>query len=462
MVKISGPLTSKIIQSIFCLLLVLSISACAPKQAFQIDSNASLRASMEKAVEYPVASFIVVSDLHIYDSNLGTSGKEFEEYIIRDRKLVKEGPEILDSAITAMSNLKASFVLCPGDLTKDGELASHQLAGQYLAKLTASGKKVFVVPGNHDIKNGNSYKYVGDSKERTPNISAEEFVKLYNDFGYKDALQRDSDSLSYVAEPVAGLWLLALDSTRNKENVEDKEPIVDGKFSPNTLKWIEGRLGEAAKAKKAVIVLMHHGVLEHYAGQQKNYGDYIVDDYNDISRLFAAYNVRMVFTGHYHAQDITEMQWTNGGQKFLFDIETGSLVTYPCPYRVVEMSADQQVAIRTERVTTIKSHPQDFTVYAKDYLEKGIAGIATYTLKGYGVDQAEAEKLSTQIAKAFVAHYSGDESLPSGQEMIQEQNLTPLGWVVIQMRKDLVYGLWKDLPPTDTNATLNMKTGAWK
>ena len=463
MVKKLVSATSKIIQITFCALMIFSLVACAaPKPAFQIDSDTTLRTALEKAVAYPEASFMVFSDLHIYDSSLGTTGKAFEDYIAADRKLVREGPEILDSAISSMSDIKASFVLCPGDLTKDGELASHLLAAQYLAKLKASGKKVYVVPGNHDIKNGHSYKYVGDSKERTPNIGPEEFAKIYNDFGFSDALQKDSNSLSYVAEPVPGLWLLALDANRYKENIEDKEPTVDGKFNPQTLTWIESRLNEAAKANKAVIVLMHHGVLEHYAGQQKNYGEYIVDDYKDISRLFSAYNVRMVFTGHYHAQDITEAQWADGGNKFIFDIETGSLVTYPCPYRVVDIGSNQQVAIRTEHVTSIKSHPQDFPAYAKDYLEKGIAGIATHTLKGYGVGQDEAERLSTQIARAFVAHYSGGESLPAGQEMIQEQNLSPLGWVVIQMRKDLVYGLWKDLPPPDNDVTLDMKTGSWK
>ena len=29
------------------------------------------------------------------------------------------------------------------------------------------------------------------------------------------------------------------------------------------------------------------------------------------------------------------------------------------------------------------------------------------------------------------------------------------------MRKDLVYGLWKDIPPPDNDVTLDLKTGAW-
>ncbi|MBN1375782.1 MAG: metallophosphoesterase [Dehalococcoidia bacterium] len=462
MVKILGQAIQKTVQIVFCLMLVLSMAACAQKTAFKIDSDTALRVSLQKAVDYPETSFIVVSDTHIFDPDLGTSGKEFEEYLSNDRKLVKESPEIVDAAVAEMISMGVPFVLCPGDLTKDGERASHLLMAQSLAKLKASGKKVYVVPGNHDVRNGHSYRYVDDGKERVPNVSPEEFVEIYNEYGYQDALQRDSNSLSYVAEPVNGLWLLALDSTRHKENIEDEEPIVDGKFSQQTLAWIEASLAEAAKANKAVLIIMHHGVVEHYKGQQKNYGEYIVDDYEDVSRLFAAYNARMVFTGHYHAQDVTLETWTNGGSKFLFDIETGSLVTHPCPWRIVKIGANQQVDISTRYVTSIKSHPSGFPEYGRDYLEEGIAGIAVKTLMGYGISQDEAEQVSSPIASAFVAHYSGDENLPAGQEILSEQGLSPLGWVVIQMRKDLVYGLWEDLPPPDNSVMLDMKTGAWR
>ena len=463
MVKELVSATSRIVQITFCALMIFSLVACAaPKPTFQIDSNSSLRTSLQKAASFPEANFAVFSDPHLMDPNLGMSGKAFEDYIAADRKLLKESPEILDAAITSISDLNATFVLVPGDLTKDGELASHLLMTTYLARLKASGKKVYVVPGNHDIKNGRSYRYVGDLKERVPNISAADFAKIYADYGFNDALQRDSDSLSYLVEPVPGLWLLALDSCRYRDNVEDKEETVGGRFSAITFKWIEDRLAEAAKANKAVIVMMHHGVVEHYPGQAKYYGEYLVDDYKEVGRMFAAYNVRMVFTGHYHAQDIAEATWPDAGNKFIFDVETGSLVTYPCPYRIIKTGADQSVAIRSERVISIKSHPQDFPEYARQYLIQGISGLAVKSLMGYGVDKAEATKLSGDIAAAFAAHYAGDEHLPAGQVAIQEQGLSPLAWVVVQMRKDLVQGLWTDVPPGDNNVTLDMNTGGWK
>ena len=142
-------------------------------------------------------------------------------------------PEARLQFVISIKELKANIVLVPGDLSKDGENSSLELAARYLAQLKAAGKKVYVIPGNHDIKNGLSYSYVGDGKQRVPNITAEQFTQIYADYGYKDALQRDTDSISYVAEPQPGLWLLALDACLYKQNVEDKESVTDGKFSPH-------------------------------------------------------------------------------------------------------------------------------------------------------------------------------------------------------------------------------------
>jgi 3',5'-cyclic AMP phosphodiesterase CpdA len=444
------------------LVLIASLAGCAPRQGFIFQPDKSLSVVLEKAPAYPEAAMVVMSDLHLYDTSLGTTGKAFEAYITADRKLLRESSELLDTAVSAIKELKANIVLVPGDLTKDGEKSSHELAASYLAQLKASGKKVFVVPGNHDVKNGVSYRYVGDAAERVPNITAEQFTQIYADYGYRDALQRDPDSLSYVAELQPGLWLLGLDSCRWKENVEDKKRITDGKFSPQTLGWIEKVLGQAARDNKAVIVMMHHNVMEHYNGEEKNYGEYIVDDAPEVSRMLAAYNVRLVFTGHHHAQDITVKKWDDTN-KFVFDIETGSFVTYPCPYRVIDISTDQQALIKAGFVTAIKSHPQDFPAFGKKYLRDGIAGIATATLIGtYKVDRTEAENIGNEVAAAMTAHYAGDEKLAPGQQPITWSGLSPLGWVVMQMRQDLLIGLWNDLPPADNNITLNLKDGSWK
>ncbi|UCH51441.1 MAG: metallophosphoesterase [Chloroflexota bacterium] len=372
-----------------------------------------------------------------------------------------ESTEIMEAAIAAIENERAGFVLVPGDVTKDGERVSHELVAGYLGQLEAGGKQVYVVPGNHDVKNGHSFTYIGDRTERVPNVTPAEFAQIYDEFGYKEALYRDPASLSYVAELQDGLWLFALDSCIYRENIEDEEPITDGKFSVATLEWIEEMLEKAAREGKAVIVMLHHGIVEHYVGQEKNYGEYIVDDFPTVSKLLAMYNARLVFTGHYHAQDITVARWQETN-KFVFDIETGSLVTYPIPYRIVSIDAAQKATVQTKHVESISSHTDDFQEYAREYVQGGIEGIAIRTIMGYKVSQAEAEKLAEQAAQAFLAHYAGDENLPAGQEALQSRGLSIMGRVVVIYYKGMVISLWNDLEPPDNNITIDLTTGNWQ
>jgi 3',5'-cyclic AMP phosphodiesterase CpdA len=445
--------------------MLISLVACSAGQEvepkFKYESDAALNTLLEVVPVYPEANFIVFSDLHVYDPALGTEGEAFEDYLADDRKLLRESAEIMEAAVAAIENEKAAFVLVPGDLTKDGERVSHELAAGYLSQLEASGKQVYVVPGNHDVKNGHSFKYIGDKTERVPNITSAEFAQIYHEFGYKEALYRDPASLSYVAEPQVGLWLLALDSCLYGENIDGEKPITDGKFSAATLQWIEEMLEKAARENKAVIVMVHHGIVEHYVGQEKNFGEYILDDFPAVSKLLAMYNARLVFTGHYHAQDITEERWLEAN-KFIFDIETGSLVTYPAPYRIVSIDASQKATVQTKHVESISSHPDDFQEYARAYVESGIEGIATGTIMGYKVGQAEAEKLAEEVAQAFIAHYAGDENLPPNQKVMQTKGLSMPGRLVVFFRKDLVIGLWDDLEPPDNNVTIDLKTGDWE
>ncbi len=451
----------RIIYLALCLPALLTVAACAVQQPLRYDSDPAVWALLNKPAPYPEASFVVMTDLHTYDPHLGTDGKAFENYVTGDYKLIKESAEILQTATGQIKNENVSFVLVPGDLTDHGDRASHELVAQYLKQLQANGKKVYVIPGNHDIENANASRYAGNIALRIRNITAEEFVQIYADFGYKDALYRDPASLSYVAEPRKGLWLLALDSCRYRGKVGEKETVTAGRFSPQTLVWIEDMLINAAKANKAVIAMVHHPVVEHFDGQARDFPEYVIENYQAVSRLLVAYNVRLALTGHFHAQDITEKTWPDIN-KFLFDVETGSLATYPCPYSLINIDSSQKAAVRTVRIQSIVSHPQDFQGYAGAQLENGVTAAAASMIAAYGVDGSEAQKLAAQVASAVDAHLAGDEKLPDGQEAIQKNGLSLRAWLGVQFRKDLVDSLWIDLPPPDNNVTLDLKTGGWQ
>jgi len=451
---------SKLYTAVFLMCIAVAFTSCKAgnQRLFLYQTDPEVRALVENNhPTYPDARFIVFSDPHYFAPELGTQGSAFEDYLRQDRKMLREGPEIFNAFVDDIKNVTADFVILCGDMTKDGELESHRQVAGLLAAVEQTGKKVYVVPGNHDVNNGVAQSFSGDTASRVANVDPQEFKNIYKNFGYSEAIAADDNSLSYIVEPAPGLWVFALDSCRYRENAADGPPITDGKFYDATLGWIEQMLIKAIQQNKAVIGCMHHGVREHFPSNEKYFGDYLLDEFEPISKMFAAYGMRFVFTGHYHAQDITGKTWNSGlPDHFLFDIETGSLATYPVPWRKVSIS-DQKMAIASHRITAIDSHPDDFPDFAYQFVLNGMTDIINAKLAGYGVSKKDQELLTPQISLAYVTHLQGDEQKPD--HYLDFTGVSPLGVLVGEVEGDLVRGWYTDLPPKDNDLVINMSTG---
>lgn len=455
-----GAFMSKKISTL--LLLLTIIYSCSSNLEFSYLKKQDKQTTQTRAPLYPEAYFMAISDPHLYDTSLGIEGEAFNEYLAADRKLLKESENIAQKALSIISKNRPQFLLVSGDLTKDGELSSHKLISLMLSDLEHQGIDVFVVPGNHDILNPDAKSFAGNNTKPVEQVSPEEFKKLYAQLGYDKAIEEDPNSLSYLAEPVPGLWLLALDSCRYQENSEKKHPVVGGRFTQNQIDWIESILQKAQENQKAVMVMMHHGIYEHYKGQKKYFSDYVIDEYQDIAEMFAFYKVRIGFTGHYHAQDIVKYSSTNN-KDFIYDIETGSLVSYPNPIRSFHILQNQELKIQSyfiEDIEGLNDPNTTFPEYSLEYTQEGIELIAIDTMMSLGISYNESKTLSTSIAEAFMAHYAGDENF-KGKEMLPSKGLSFMGNIVLGSRKNLVYELWQDTEPADNNITINLKTGEW-
>lgn len=410
-------------------------------------------AMAEPAVEsagYPETRFAVMSDLHYYDTSLGTSGAAFEDVLGSDRKLLKETAELLDLAIDDVLASGVEFVLIPGDLTKDGEVVNHEAVAGALRRVTDAGVEVYVVPGNHDANNPEAFEFEGAEQIPVPAVSQDGFAEVYRDFGYGDALTRDETSLSYVAEPVDGLWLLALDATRSEENEPGGEEVTDGAFTQAQVDWIEDVLRDAEAEGVAVIAMMHHGVVEHWDGQAKLHPEYLVEDHPSVGALLASYGVRVVFTGHYHAQDIARADYEDNG--FLYDIETGSLATAPCPIRFCEISGDE-LSVRSETIVDRLKPGTSFGEDARAFVLATIASEAYDVSRGYNVAEDQSRYIADHVAPAFVAHYEGDEEL-SAKPPIDNSRLDLWGRFIWSQQRYVADGLWDDPAPADNDVVL--------
>jgi acid phosphatase type 7 len=402
------------------------------------------------------------SDLHYFNPSLLISdGTAFQEYLAQDRKLITESRAITQALVKKIKEEKPDIFLVTGDLTKDGEKLSHQDMAKYLDSIEMNGvTKVYVIPGNHDVNNVDACSYDGATTTKVDSISPSDFKTIYNNFGYAEAADVDPASLSYLAKPKAKLWVLGLDVCMYDSNMVRKTPVTEGRFKPATYKWVLARLAEAKAAGATVIGMMHHGLTEHYTGQSVSFPEYVVDGWDTISVRFADAGLKLMFTGHYHANDITEAAGT--GTNFVFDIETGSTVTWPCPYRVMHLNADTTLDVVSKVITDIdyNTNGETFQVYAKEYLNTGMTGLVKSTLMStYGLDESTALVLTPHVVAAYAAHYAGDEKIPATETAFISY-LNSIGQATYTTFASMLTSYWTDLNPADNNVVLSLKTGS--
>jgi 3',5'-cyclic AMP phosphodiesterase CpdA len=287
-------------------------------------------------------------------------------------------------------------------------------------------------------------------------ISAGDFTDIYNDLGFSDAIARDSNSLSYVAELVPGLWLLALDSCIYAETRGSMQS--SGRFLNGTKAWIQSQLDEAKKRGVRVMAMMHHGLVEHFTNQALIFPEFVISDRDEVASLLSNGGVGVTFTGHFHANDITRGT-PSGATKSIYDVETGSAVTYPCPYRIVDVS-DDALAITTQHITTIDydlGGAPDFQTYAKSSLRIGLEKLITTLIEQppYSVAPADASQLAPWLGDGLVAHYAGDEVMPADAQA-EAQTLRSSSNGVMQLSGAMLQSIHTDLPPPDNSVTLDL------
>lgn len=292
----------------------------------------------------------VMSDLHYLSPDMIADTEDFEHAFNSDRKLLKESSAILNEMFEQVRADKPDILLVSGDLTKDGEQECHAALAKQLQQLQQDvpGLKIYVINGNHDIRNYNAKNFNTADGKAVPatRTEPEDFKQIY-DFVYSDptviatftpAEGNKAGGLSYVARPVEGLTIIAMDTCRyssdNTSNGDD-EHETSGAISADLEKWVIEQTAAAKARGDLVIGLEHHGLVPHFDVQPTILPMYLVNGYERIAQEYADAGMSVVFTGHMHAVDIAAMT-TKAGNTF-YDIETGSALTYPCPVRFVDL-----------------------------------------------------------------------------------------------------------------------------
>ncbi len=237
----------------------------------------------------------------------------------------------LEEVLRHLEVIAPEFLLIPGDLTQHGEPENHLWLQKRLARLPFPA---YVIPGNHDVP-----VPVATAEA----IAPEDFPKYYRQFGYAQ-----SDHLYYSLEIQPGIHLIGLNS--NQFGADGK---VWGWIDQLQLTWLEEQLTRLQG--KLVLVMVHHNVLPHLPGQRdSSIGKrYLLENSAELLAILHSHGVQLIFTGHLHIQDIA---YDRADGHCLYEITTGSLVSYPHPYRLLKLEQDS-LHIKSYRVDAVPGQP---------------------------------------------------------------------------------------------------------
>ena len=359
---------------------------------------------------------MLISDPHVMGPGLLINkGVAFDNANLMDRKLNDYSSAIFDEVIAIALKEKPDLFLISGDLTKDGELLSHQYVVKKLYELKEAGIRVLVVPGNHDMGTSNAYYYDGPLIDAAETINTTQFAEMYKDFGYGADIEQEPTTLTWCCEPFDGLVLIGIDTGH------DGSPL-NGVISHDTYDWVQERAKAATAAGKQVVVMMHHALFPHvtnagkvsstYAvklGLPTSDGGYTYYSYSTLRNHFADAGVGVVLTGHVHALDIAKDANKNL-TRTIHDISTSSCAAYPNPYRLLTLNDDNTMSVRTHYITELPG-VEDFQALAKERMVTGLKNlISLYTFN---------EEATDLFAELFLLHICGNElENPRQQEFL--------------------------------------------
>ncbi|MBD2101339.1 metallophosphoesterase [Leptolyngbya sp. FACHB-261] len=348
--------------------------------------------------------FAVVSDLHL------ALPQTIRDTVSRFH-LVEVSVAALEQVLAHLVTLELDFLLLPGDLTQDGEPENHHWLAQRLQQLPFP---TYVIPGNHDL---------------VAPVELSRFAGYYRRQGYQD-----SNQPYYACLPLPGLRLIGLNS--NAFCAETGRQL--GRLDDEQLRWLEAVLNSSQSL--TTLVMVHHNVLEHLPGQASNPlgRRYLLENADTLTSILRRSGVKLVFTGHLHAQDIAHSY-------DLYDITTGSLVSYPHPYRVLTYRATTSGAeldVDSHRVEALPDWPT-LQQTSREWMGQHSASfmLKLLTQPPLNLSIQESEPLLAQLRYFWATVAAGDArfSFPDFPAPVRQY-----------------FERFNDLPPADNQATLQL------
>ena len=306
---------------------------------------------------------VVISDTHLLSPELITAGNAIKSADAVELKMMAQSDDIMTALTDSIISIKPSLVLLTGDLTHNGERASHERMAQHLKRMAQQGIQALVIPGNHDCNNPGAKRFDGDQTLPTATVTREEFAQIYSDYGYGKGSRRDPASLSYCCEPVKGVVIIAIDSNMDELNKltsrgdSTNAYYNNGRIKPETMQWVIEQATNAKQQGKQIIAMMHHHLVPHFDKEERLLANYIVSRHNEVARELMGAGIHVIFTGHLHVTDAATF-YDNEGHDSIVEVATGSAICYPFALRTATLDSQHRtLEIDTRWLTATQSCP---------------------------------------------------------------------------------------------------------
>ena len=316
-------------------------------------------------------SFAVVSDPHYFSPTLTDGKRAYELRSGSDQKCILESAAIVKAAFKKLAEDDSiDAVLIPGDLSNDGEIASHEEFSALLHELKKH-KKVFVTTATHDFCcDNNANVYFGEEKAPLSETADIPYLrKTYAPFGPCEALsvyENFNGLCSYVVKLSEGVRLFGLN--------DDQDGNGSSGYSDEHFSWILQQMEEAKKAGDRIIAMQHHVCVPHFTKLLTG-GGICCGNKEKVAEEFAKRGTDILFVGHSHWQNITEYHAENGN--LMTQVNVGSLSGHPAPIFKVDIS-DDEIEMHTEYVTEFEFNGKTLT---HDYIREHSKGLVRNVLK---------------------------------------------------------------------------------
>ncbi len=193
--------------------------------------------------------------------------------------------------------------------------------------------------------------------------------------------------VSYLVEPVDGVWLLALDAnvylpkekqSGEAENAADFNGSGTGydhvlTHKAHLVDWVKKISQEAKKRNKILIAFSHYPMIDFNDGVSEEMKLFFGVDKMQLRRVpgkavadaFSDAGLKIHFGGHMHIND-TGVHTSDQGNT-LFNIQVPSLAAYKPGYKILTLHSPHAVEIETVTIDTVPQFDELFSLYEMEH-----------------------------------------------------------------------------------------------